>query len=151
MDNHKPVLIDLTRHIDDRGSLVELARKSWGLMPHEINQVYTVHDRAAGVRRCWHKHEYLWDLFTIVHGSAIFAMVGEGGYAKRFVLSDEKPQLLVVPPTFYHGWCSLEDDTLLVSMASHEYNKSEPDEERVSPDSFMELFDNRDPFTIWAK
>ena len=147
-----PELIDLTRYVDDRGSLVELLRISWEVCPHPIRQVYMVHDRKADVRRCWHKHAELWDLFTIVHGTAVFGIVNEdSGFAKRYVLSDEKPQLLVVPPGFYHGWCSLTDDTLLVSLASHEYNRDNPDEVRIPPDSLREWFHNRDPFDVWAK
>jgi dTDP-4-dehydrorhamnose 3,5-epimerase-like enzyme len=44
--------------------------------------------------------------------------------------------MLIVPPGVYHGWMSLEDDTQLISIASHTYNASSPDEERVSYDSF---------------
>jgi dTDP-4-dehydrorhamnose 3,5-epimerase-like enzyme len=44
--------------------------------------------------------------------------------------------LVVVPPGVYHGWMALEDDTQMISTASHVYNRERPDEVRVSPDSF---------------
>jgi dTDP-4-dehydrorhamnose 3,5-epimerase-like enzyme len=36
----------------------------------------------------------------------------------------------------YHGWMSLEDDTMMISTASEVYNRANPDEERVPYDSF---------------
>ena len=36
-----------------------------------------------------------------------------------------------MPPGIYHGWMSLEPDTLLLSTASHVYNRDKPDEERI--------------------
>ena len=53
-----------------------------------------------------------------------------------FILSDRKPQLLVIAPGVYHGWMSLEDDTQMISTASEVYNRDNPDEERVPFDSF---------------
>ena len=57
-----------------------------------------------------------------------------------FVLSTKNHGLLVVPPGVYHGWMSLEDDTQLISIASETYNRHKPDEARVPPDSFGDVW-----------
>ena len=145
-------VIDLVRHIDDRGDLCELWRLSWGI--NKVNQVYTVFDPRPMTVRAYHRHEFLWDLFTIVSGSAKFHVVqgpksfplppignvdlrsGLAGDDLIVTLSARKPQLLVVPPFYWHGWMSLEPGTMLLSLASHEYNKDKPDEERIPFDAF---------------
>jgi hypothetical protein len=35
---------------------------------------------------------------------------------------------------------SLEDDTQLISVASHTYNREQPDETRIPPDSFGDVW-----------
>jgi dTDP-4-dehydrorhamnose 3,5-epimerase-like enzyme len=63
-------------------------------------------------------------------------------YKKTDILigSGRTPSLIVVPPGVYHGWMSLEPDTLMCSVASHEYRRGSPDEVRVAADQFDELF-----------
>ena len=134
----------LTR-CDDRGALAEIYRtdspyhKAFG---GQINQVYIVEDPVRGTIRAFHRHRQLWDFFFIAHGSAKFALYdGRDGSptfreTNTFVLGPKNRALLVVPPGVYHGWMSLEDDTQLVSIASHTYNRESPDEERVPHNSF---------------
>ncbi len=150
-------VIDLVRHVDDRGDLCELWRQSWDLKePSRITmrQVYTVFDPQPMTVRAYHRHKHLWDLFTIVSGSAKFHVVegpddfplpptGNSNMRSRFsgddtliTLSSRKPQLLVVPPLYWHGWMSLEPGTMLLCLASHEYNRGKPDEERVPFNAF---------------
>jgi len=120
----------------------------------DVRQVYTVFDPQPMTVRAYHRHEHLWDLFTIVSGSAKFHVVqgpesfplpstgnvdlrsGLAGDDLIVTLSARKPQLLVVPPLCWHGWMSLEPGTMLLSLASHEYNKDKPDEERIPFDAF---------------
>jgi len=56
------------------------------------------------------------------------------------VIGERRPRLLVMPPGVYHGWMSLEDDTLMVSTASEVYNRENPDEVRIPPDSFGDVW-----------
>jgi dTDP-4-dehydrorhamnose 3,5-epimerase len=134
------IVKDLTLHQDDRGYLVELWRESWGVMP-QLRQVYMVGDDAAGIRRAWHKHAELHDLFLIVRGAAKFGLHDDRKDSPTYketqevVLTERKPQALWVPPGVYHGWNSLLPATLLLSLASHEYNHEKPDEERIPWDA----------------
>ena len=141
MNIHEVQVVPLAVHEDDRGYLYEVIHATDDFMV-KFGQVYMVGDRVERIVRAYHKHAELHDWFSIVHGSAKFVLVddrkGSTTYEKFdvAVLSDRAPKLLVVPPGVFHGWMSLEPDTLLLSTASHVYNREKPDEVRVPPDSF---------------
>jgi dTDP-4-dehydrorhamnose 3,5-epimerase len=143
-------IIDLVVHEDDRGYLIEIAREAKDPEPHGVihkfGQVYLVGDPVRGAVRAFHKHNSLWDWFSISHGSAKFVLKDDReesptyGEMMTVIASSRKPRLIVVPPGVYHGWMSLEDDTQMISIASHTYNREEPDEVRISPDSFGDVW-----------
>ncbi len=155
MNIHDVQQVFLKVHEDDRGFLFEVIHNSDPFVSR-FGQVYVVGDRIDHVVRAYHKHDELHDWFCIVHGSAKFVLVDDRQdsptYKKCDVLvgSSRTPSLVVVPPGVYHGWMSLEPDTLLCSTASHEYRQGNPDEVRVSPDHFDELL-GQNPWQIIAK
>ena len=57
-----------------------------------------------------------------------------------FVIGTRNPTLVVVPPEVFHGWMSLEDDTQMISTATEVYNRARPDEVRIPPDSFGDVW-----------
>lgn len=134
-------LVPLVAHVDDRGYLIEILRAT---DPHftKFGQVYLVGNMTRGTIRAFHKHTDLWDFFFISHGSAKFALRDDRPESathqemNSFVIGARNPGLLVVPPGVYHGWMALEDDTQMISTASEVYNRQNPDEVRVPPDSF---------------
>jgi dTDP-4-dehydrorhamnose 3,5-epimerase len=144
------LVIPLETHCDDRGYLVEIARRGDDPSPHGVvqrfGQVFLVGDVARGVIRAFHKHLKAWDWFTIGHGSAKVVLVDDRdnspsrGEKMTLVIGERNPSLIAVPPDVYHGWMSLEDDTLLIGIASHTYNRADPDEIRVPPDHFGDLW-----------
>lgn len=134
---------------DERGYLFEAVHRSdeWvSGQGEEIRQVYVVGDRLERIVRAFHKHERLHDWFCIVRGSAKYCLADDRkdsptyGAVQSVVASAREPKLVIVPPGVYHGWMSLEPDTIMVSTASHEYNKASPDETRVPPDHFDKAF-----------
>ncbi len=138
-------IVDLVYRIDDRGYLTEILRTTDEHFT-KFGQVYLVGDLTKGIIRAFHKHAVLWDWFFISHGAAKFVLVDDRKDSPTyknmdiFVLSIRNPALLVVPPGVYHGWMSLEDDTQMISIASEVYNRKKPDEERISPDSFGDVW-----------
>jgi dTDP-4-dehydrorhamnose 3,5-epimerase len=159
MNIHDANIIDLTVREDDRGYLFEIIHKSDEFVSgkgQEIRQVYVVGDRIENIIRAFHKHDELHDWFCIVKGSAKFVLVDDRKDSPTYkefdivVCSDRTSKLLVVPSGVYHGWMSLEPDTIMVSTASHEYNREKPDEYRVPPDEFNELI-GINPWEITAK
>jgi dTDP-4-dehydrorhamnose 3,5-epimerase len=147
--------IPLTVNEDERGYLFEIVHATDAFVPR-FGQVYIVGDRVALVVRAFHKHEELHDWFCIIKGSAKFVLVDDRSGSPTFqkhdqvVQSDRKVSLLVVPPGIYHGWMSLEPDTIMVSTASHVYNRAKPDEVRVPPEHFNVLLGD-DPWRIRGK
>jgi dTDP-4-dehydrorhamnose 3,5-epimerase len=137
--------IDLVAHVDDRGYLIEIIRATDPYFT-KFGQVYLVGNFAKGTIRAFHKHKVLWDWFFISHGAAKFVLVDDRKdsptYKEQnvFVVSSRNPSLIVVPPGVYHGWMSLEDDTQMVSTASEVYNRENPDEVRIPPDSFGDVW-----------
>jgi dTDP-4-dehydrorhamnose 3,5-epimerase len=143
-------VIDLAAHVDDRGYLIEIARQAGGgeahAVIHRFGQVYLVGNMARGTVRAFHKHRDLWDWFFISHGSAKFVLRDDRqdsptyGEMMTVVAGERRPRLIAVPPGVWHGWVSLEDDTQMVSVASHTYNREIPDEVRTAPDSFGDIW-----------
>lgn len=136
-------IIPLTLHQDDRGYLFEMIHYYdlpkeellGDILEYKFGQVYFVHNPVRGTIRAFHKHKKLWDYFCIVNGSAKFAFEKDG-IVEEIILSARKPQTIIVPPEVYHGWMSLEDNTILASVGSEIYNQKNPDEERIPFDSF---------------
>lgn len=144
-------IIDLPTAVDDRGSLTEIIRwyrpnphDFYHAEPNEphsvaeqIHQVYLVDSPLAGTIRAFHRHQKLVDYFSIINGAAKFILVeGDQQYPDKaivstIILSDKKPQLLVVPVNIWHGWKALTNNTRLLSIASECYNKQFPDESRI--------------------
>ncbi len=63
-----------------------------------------------------------------------------GKCVQRVVTSARKPQVIVVPAGVYHGWKSLEPETIMVSVGSRRYNTKTPDEVRISPNALDDAF-----------
>jgi len=133
---------------DDRGYLIVIGssgRKDAPDLP-VMREVYVVGDMAKGTVRAFHKHATLRDYFFISNGSAKFVLVDDRagsptkGEMNTFILTERNPSLLVVPAGVYHGWMSLEDDTQMVSIANEPYDVKNPDEKRIPPDSFGDVW-----------
>lgn len=138
-------LVPLVAHVDDRGYLIELLRATDQHFTR-FGQVYIVGDFGRGVIRAFHKHAVLWDWFFVSHGSAKFVLVDDRRESPTYrhmnvlVTSGRNPSLISIPPGVYHGWMSLEDDTQLISIASEVYNRERPDEVRIPPGSFGDVW-----------
>lgn len=147
-------LLNHTLHIDDRGELYEVLH-DYDFVKYgngRFGQVYVVVNPSRETVRAYHRHNELWDYFTIVAGSAKFVLVNPSGTsAREVVLSASRPQTLVIPPKCWHGWMSLEDYTILLCVGSEIYNRSNPDEERVPPDEFDYVFDGRTPWQVQGR
>lgn len=137
--------VELKAHVDDRGYLIEVLRASDEHFT-KFGQVYLIGNFSRGTIRAFHKHNVLWDWFFISHGAAKFILVDDREKSKTYkqtdiyVVSSRNPSLIVVPPGVYHGWMSLENDTQLISTASEVYNRKKPDEVRIAPDTFADIW-----------
>lgn len=137
--------VNLTARVDDRGYLIEIVRASDAYL-EKFGQVYLVGNFAKGTVRAFHKHAEMWDLFFISHGAAKFVLVDDRRESPTYkemnslVCSARNPSLVTVPPGVFHGWMSLEDDTQMISTATEVYRREKPDEVRIPPDSFGDVW-----------
>jgi len=128
----------LARHLDDRGILAELLRADDP--DAKFGQVYLVESLKAGTIRGLHRHQKMIDWFIVVSGSAKFRFFNDDGDEQVVVTSDKHLTRLTVFPGIWHGWMAIEDNTVLVSIASEPYmgwnRAGKLDEERIAHDAF---------------
>ena len=138
-------LIPLTRHVDDRGYLMEVLRSD---DEHFIRfgQVYvtTCDPQPSGpVIKAWHKHEKQTDHFCVVRGKVKIGLYDdrEGsptrGETATVILGGGSDRLLVIPPGVWHGQMALGFETsYLINIPTEVYNRDAPDEQRAPADAF---------------
>jgi len=140
--------------LDDRGKLFEMVREDWPeLGGVHFRQVYVISNWQPGTVRAWHLHRKLVDIFCVASGAAMFGVcphAEENGVwkpvtePKTCILEASPPTLLVVQPGVAHGWKSLRDGTILLSVASELYNREHPDEVRFAWDALgKEIWETR--------
>lgn len=141
-------LIKVPTYLDDRGYLSVLYDHLQlpDIVYPKIDRVYFVGNFAKNTIRGFHKHKRNWDFFFITHGSAKIVLVDDRKDSltykeiNTFILSDKQYSVLIVPPSIWHGFMSLEDDTQLINLASEGLDKSNPDEVRIPPDSYGDVW-----------
>ncbi|MGH2594758.1 MAG: dTDP-4-dehydrorhamnose 3,5-epimerase family protein [Actinomycetota bacterium] len=106
--------ISLDALTDDRGTFVELFRRSWipgGAAPRQAN----LSRSRAGVLRGLHFHRRQWDYWSAVSGTAFVALLDLriGSPTELVVatstLSAEEPAGLFIPAGVAHGFCATSD------------------------------------------
>jgi len=134
--NAGPKVLPIPSHTDDRGRL----RQVLGSYPDEfpgVERAYVVGNFGKGTIRGFHMHRAEWKAYHVLRGAAKFIVVSESSDERQsFVLSESEALVLVVPPTYYHGWVSLTDDTLLVGLSNRSLKESEADDYRIDPMKF---------------
>jgi dTDP-4-dehydrorhamnose 3,5-epimerase-like enzyme len=131
----KPEQIPLSCHVDDRGFLNQIYGDSEAKFP-SVKRIYVVGNFAEGTIRGFHKHQEEWKSYFVCNGAAKFLVVDEDKNISTYILSPRNPSLLIVPPTYYHGWKSLEANTILVGMSNKNLDDSLRDDSRIDPFAF---------------
>lgn len=128
----------LTKHLDDRGYLMEILRSDDPLF-QRFGQVY-VSVCLPGVIKAWHMHRRQTDHFCIVRGTAKIGLYdgreGSPTYkqTQTVILSELESKLLVIPPSVWHGQMALGGEPCyLLNVPTELYNYQEPDEIRMDP------------------
>jgi len=133
-------LVSIETHVDDRGFLNQIFESTKNLFP-EVKRIYVVGNFGKGVTRGLHMHKREWKYFYVVKGAAKFVAVKEGEESPEImVLSEKNPSILVVPPGYYHGWMSLEEDTVLIGISNKTLEESLKDDIRVDPNKFGDVW-----------
>ncbi|MGD9496420.1 MAG: dTDP-4-dehydrorhamnose 3,5-epimerase family protein [Armatimonadota bacterium] len=128
----------LTRHVDDRGWLMEILRDDDEIFT-AFGQVY-VSAAFPGVVKAWHCHQRQTDSFCVLVGNAKIGLFDDRqasatrGQAHALVAGELNPIVVQIPPLVWHGFMALEGRTALVlNVPNAHYNRDQPDELRRDP------------------
>lgn len=128
----------LTRHLDERGYVMEILRDD---DPEFVRfgQVY-ITTCNPGVVKAWHAHRNQYDNFCVIKGSVkvgLFDGRPESPTYRRtqtLVLSELEPALLQIPPMVWHGQMALgQEVSYLLNIPTQHYVREAPDELREHP------------------
>lgn len=132
VEMNEPFMEDKKIHLDDRGMLYEVTRKS---QTGKIEQVY-ITGCAPDVIKAWHMHERQVDRFFVIKGSLLVAVYcPDRKFLWKFVLNETKKQTLTIPPHLWHGFTALWGSYAeVINCVSEEFNGM--DEHRLPFDHF---------------
>jgi len=128
----------LTRHVDDRGYVMEILRDDDELFI-KFGQVY-VSTCYPGVVKAWHAHERQTDNFCVIKGHAKIGLYDgrkdspTRGRAMTYIIGDMNPLLVQIPPLVWHGQMAVGNEaSYLLNIPTEHYDRARPDELRADP------------------
>lgn len=132
----EPCIIEGGIAVDDRGSLRFANEFNFS----DVKRFYQVKNHREGFIRAWHGHEnegkYVW----VASGSALVGVVpigtpaGELSKVRKFVLSEQNPQILFIPKGHYNGFMNLEEGTRIQFFSTCTLEESVGDDIRKAYD-----------------
>jgi len=131
-------LLEVPRFSDERGTVTQIFEEAKGLP--RARRIYLVKNWNQSTVRAFHKNFSETKYFYVISGTVKFVLVDDRQksptYQQKdtFVLTSEKPAVLIVPPEVYNGWKALTDDAVLLGIANT--TMKEHRDERVAHDSF---------------
>jgi dTDP-4-dehydrorhamnose 3,5-epimerase len=135
----------LTRHVDERGYLMEILRSDEELF-QQFGQAY-VSACFPGIVKAWHCHRLQFDHFCCLAGNLKVGLYDDRpdsstcGQTQALVIGPLNPVLVRIPPLVWHGFTALVGETAVVlNLPTELYNYREPDELR------RDAFDPEIPF-----
>ena len=129
-----PCLIPGDSAVDDRGKLTFVN----GFDFTGIKRAYTVSNHRVGFVRGWHGHKIEAKYASVVTGASLFGIVviddwdepSKSLEVARFVLSEDKPSALYIPPGHAHGFMNLTADTIVTFYSTSTLDDSLNDDYR---------------------
>jgi dTDP-4-dehydrorhamnose 3,5-epimerase len=113
--------------IDDRGSVRFVNDFNFD----GVKRFYQVENHRCGFIRAWHGHKKEGKYVYVSSGSALIGTVNmETEEIKKFVLSDKLPKILWIPPGYYNGFKSLEQNTKILFFSTSTIEESIGDDIR---------------------
>ncbi len=125
---------------DERGRLMEILRRDDPSF-EKFGQVYLT-TAYPGIIKAWHYHLFQADYFAVLRGMAKIVLYDDRensttlGLLNEFFAGEYYPLLIRIPPLVFHGFKALgEREVLLLNCPTEPYNRENPDEYRLPPDS----------------
>jgi len=116
----------------------------------QVKRIYSTGNFSKGIIRGFHKHKKEKKAFFVSTGSAKFVAVDDRKDSSTykeintFILSTLNPSVLTVPTGVYTGWMSLEDGTVVIGISSEKFDKDNPDDERLDPHTYGDVWKVKD-------
>jgi dTDP-4-dehydrorhamnose 3,5-epimerase-like enzyme len=132
-------LIPVKVFVDDRGYIHQIIQASDNVFP-KLERLYLVGNFSKGTVRAFHMHENEWKAFFVISGSAKFVLADGENKIETYVISSKNPNLFVVPPKIWHGWMSLEENTIILGISNFTIDETKKDDFRKSPESFGDVW-----------
>jgi dTDP-4-dehydrorhamnose 3,5-epimerase-like enzyme len=112
--------------LDDRGTI-----SFANALPMEVKRLYVVQNHKSHFVRAWHYHEHESKCFTVISGAALIGVVDvEGGYTRKFFLSEHYPAIIFVPPGLANGTMNLSTRTKILILSNKTLEESKDDDQR---------------------
>ncbi len=125
----------LTRHVDDRGYVMEILRADDPEFA-KFGQVY-ISTCYPGIVKAWHCHLTQTDNFCVIKGNAKIGLYDDRddsptkGQVHSIVIGELDPVLVQIPPRVWHGqMCVGPETSILLNVPTEPYNRRQPDELR---------------------
>jgi dTDP-4-dehydrorhamnose 3,5-epimerase-like enzyme len=113
--------------VDDRGSVRFVNDFNF----EGVKRFYQVENHRRGFIRAWHGHKKEGKYVYVPNGSALVGVVNmETEEVLKFVLSDKSPKILWIPPGYYNGFKSLEENTKILFFSTSTLEESVGDDIR---------------------
>ncbi|HEY5884454.1 MAG TPA: dTDP-4-dehydrorhamnose 3,5-epimerase family protein [Pyrinomonadaceae bacterium] len=141
---------DLTTHVDERGSVVELydPRWAWHSDPLVFSYCFTIR---PGMIKGWGVHRKHEDRYCILMGEMEVVMYDERPHSSTFglvskvVLSEYRRRLMNIPIGVWHADRNLgQKDVVVINFPTIQYDHADPDKHRLplNNDTIPYKFDN---------
>lgn len=129
-----PFLIEGGLSVDDRGRLAFVN----GFSFEGVKRFYVVTNHRAGFIRAWHAHRREGKYVTVPCGAAVLGAVAIDDWEKpsksakiyRYVLSEQKPSVMFIPPGYANGAMSLTAETRIIYFSTASIEDSQNDDVR---------------------
>jgi len=125
---------------DERGWLMEVLRNDDEIF-EQFGQVYFT-TAYPGVVKAWHYHKKQTDNIACIRGMMKVALYDSRkesatfGEINEFFIGEKNPLLISIPTGVYHGFKAIGTETaFMLSVPTLPFNREEPDEYRVAPDT----------------
>lgn len=131
--------------VDDRGVLRFV--NAFSPLDAGIKRFYQVENHRAGFIRAWHGHMKGSKFVYCPRGAALvlatqIPAIGLPGedideeFVHKTVLSSDRPGVLIIPPSYYNGFKTLTDDTILLFFTNTTMEEDKTDDLRLDWDRF---------------
>ena len=137
----EPKIITGGLDVDDRGQLSFI--NDFDFLNTNIRRFYVVENHKIGFIRAWHGHKKEGKYIFVSNGSALIGAVDmKTEKIYKFTLSSKQPKILFIPPNYFNGFKSLENQTKIMFFSTSTIDETKNDDIREKWDKWNIWEDN---------